>query len=72
MAEPNPRISVDFLKNKYPVLCDKLDDDDLREIVQLLGKEMIWTKAALQLVSREELEKKDFPSFALAVLNTKR
>ena len=62
------RISVDFLKKEYPQLSDLLEDEDLQSIVQLLANEMIETKAALQLVSREALLLKNFPALALDVL----
>ena len=55
MAEDNPEISVDFLKQNYPNIKDLINDEDLEEIVGGLQHEMIETKRALEFVSRETL-----------------
>lgn len=66
MAEPNPPITVSFLRT-YSAL-DDLDDEKLEEIVERLRDEMIMTKRSLDNVKRKTLETKNFPALALDAL----
>ena len=65
VAEDNPQISVSFLRT-YPALKDTTDEQ-LQSAVDMLKKEWIETKGALQLVSRNALRGK-IPALLLDAL----
>ena len=65
MAEDNPQISVSFLRT-YSAL-DDVDDEQLQSAVDMLKKEWIETKGALQRVSRNALRGK-IPALLLDAL----
>ena len=55
MAEDNPIISVDFLKQNYPKITKFIKDGDLEKVVVELESQLITTKSALEFVSRDTL-----------------
>ena len=68
MAEDNPEISVDFLKQNYPEITRQLNDEDLEEIVRILRRQKIRTKRNLEFVSREALFKADVSVLFLDII----
>ena len=72
MAEDNPKISVDYLKQNYPKISDLLGDEDLEEVVGELRREKIKTKHALEFVSRETLLAKNISGLFVDIVKPAR